>query len=547
MTKPKLPTILIENLAHDFGQEARHSFEKRLSELCSSEKLRIEKHNEPEIRALEIRREALVKRRDEFEEISRCNPPDARASSRAQRWFDGMTVLIFAVTSYFFVHLALDPFGFGWKTWLFSLGVALLGVVSTDIALEKLGSQTVIKAVCIVAWLAGLGSFLVMAILRGEIVSLYLQNALASTGGGAAFQGSIDTAADFYGPAAVKLRWIFALLTVAIELTAGILLHEARRRTLLSSDEGGRARKELERITTQMADLEERRVTLINEPGLMEAVIRRDFPLHADRGFMNGKKANGLARLSAACIFLGLIAQGCTPAISSNPAATLPFVLVGLDQTASVANTGYDDESDYAKNVKALQPLIAQLPPGARLKVVSISDQSFSKPHVLFSTKLPENTGDLKFFNRVEAEKKRAAAEVRALSDSLRLRFQKTDVFGFLLYASAVLKEVPYRRKVLVIFSDMRDSRAVDLESPRQLRVAEALQSTNQQKLIADLTGVEVFVYGVHAQGKDAVYWDSLKAFWTAYFKESGADLRTFSMTRSVERLWRDQGREGEQ
>ena len=47
-----------------------------------------------------------------------------------------------------------------------------------------------------------------------------------------------------------------------------------------------------------------------------------------------------------------------------------------------------------------------------------------------------------------------------------------------------------------------------------------------------DLHGVEVYALGVDGAGKDMRYWQILWDFWTAYFKRTGAILKTYSVLR---------------
>ena len=61
-----------------------------------------------------------------------------------------------------------------------------------------------------------------------------------------------------------------------------------------------------------------------------------------------------------------------------------------------------------------------------------------------------------------------------------------------------------------------------------------SLGTTVLAALLPDLRGVDVYIYGVHAIGKDIPYWLSLRDFYTAYFKESGANLQVFSMLRDT-------------
>jgi hypothetical protein len=56
------------------------------------------------------------------------------------------------------------------------------------------------------------------------------------------------------------------------------------------------------------------------------------------------------------------------------------------------------------------------------------------------------------------------------------------------------------------------------------------LRQVEQHELVADLKGVDVYVLGIDAAKKEPAYWDSLRQFWTEYFKKNGADLETFSM-----------------
>lgn len=93
----------------------------------------------------------------------------------------------------------------------------------------------------------------------------------------------------------------------------------------------------------------------------------------------------------------------------------------------------------------------------------------------------------------------------------------------------------PHKRHVLVIHSDMRQSATpLDIEHVRIVPVTAALAMVERQRLFANLAGVDVFIYGVHAVGKDIAYWQSLRDFWTAYFGRCHSTLREFSMMRDT-------------
>ena len=93
-------------------------------------------------------------------------------------------------------------------------------------------------------------------------------------------------------------------------------------------------------------------------------------------------------------------------------------------------------------------------------------------------------------------------------------------------------------RHVLVIHSDMRQSASpLDIEHARVVPMRAALATVDRQHLFAELSGVEVFIYGVHAVGKDFAYWQSLREFWAAYFERCHANVRAFSLMREMPNL----------
>ena len=61
-----------------------------------------------------------------------------------------------------------------------------------------------------------------------------------------------------------------------------------------------------------------------------------------------------------------------------------------------------------------------------------------------------------------------------------------------------------------------------------------ALLKAEASHLVVDLKEVDVDVLGVDGAGKQFAYWDSLRTFWSEYFKKTGATLREYSMLRDV-------------
>jgi hypothetical protein len=99
--------------------------------------------------------------------------------------------------------------------------------------------------------------------------------------------------------------------------------------------------------------------------------------------------------------------------------------------------------------------------------------------------------------------------------------------------ASELFQASPGRRNILVVFSDMRsDTPALDLEHARIVSTAFAMQKAEKERLLPDLHGVEVYALGADGADKDMRYWQTLRDFWTEYFKRTGAILKTYSVLR---------------
>jgi hypothetical protein len=66
----------------------------------------------------------------------------------------------------------------------------------------------------------------------------------------------------------------------------------------------------------------------------------------------------------------------------------------------------------------------------------------------------------------------------------------------------------------------------------RLVRADTAFQEVKKAGLLAELSGVEVDVSGADAAGKSAGEWESLRRFWTSYFKAANGDLRAYALLR---------------
>jgi hypothetical protein len=167
--------------------------------------------------------------------------------------------------------------------------------------------------------------------------------------------------------------------------------------------------------------------------------------------------------------------------------------------------------------------------------VSAISDQSFARPFVLLSGTIPDTPGQLREYDEIAASRHRLAASLRRIARTTAPNFPSTDILGFLMATGLAFEHTPQMRHVLTMHSDMRQSAApLDIEHAAVVPVKAALATVEREHLFANLAGVDVYLYGVHAVGKDVRYWQSLREFWTAYFDRCHANVRAFSMTRET-------------
>jgi hypothetical protein len=413
------------------------------------------------------------------------------------------------------------------------VALAVVCAYATEETLEKCNSYRLIVVTAVVSLVTSLAGLIVLALVRGEVFALYLRSvtSAALTDSSAVAPTGIVNAVQFYETAAHELQLFFALLAVAMELATGLAIYEARKIMVPP------AKDALDILLQQIRNVEREMVRLLHrieflkrEPDIFMNQFSRDFYLGLTQGA--ARRAIKRAGPMAAALLLYIC-------VASHPAlAQQVDAVVSIDLSRSSAAKGYDGILEHEKNVDAAAELIGGLPAGARFRVIGITDQSFSLPLILLAGQIPKERGPLEFIDQVAVARKRSVAEMRAVGQATPPAYAYTDVIGFLFLAADLFHQSTRSRQVLVIFSDMRHSATLpNIDAPALVPVAAALQTVERHNQIADLHGIDVYVYGVHDAGKDVAYWQSIRSFWTQYFAKSGATLKAFSMMRDVVNL----------
>jgi len=419
--------------------------------------------------------------------------------------------------------LTFAPFRLGWKSWLYSLGIAVVTPFLIEQLLNGKSMENVIKPLTAIAAIAGIGSLMLLSVIRGELLAQELHQDAASV-------VVIDDATPqpepqntFYDSTIVLLRVAMLLMAFAMEAGAGLALREAWRPAPDGSEDWKALRSELVAIRQRMSEILVQATMLRNEPEIFVNRFWRDFYY----ALLSNAARNAMTKLLI--YILGVfLAYSCRAQTGDRL-----NMVVAIDLTRSVAGVGPDGKTDFQKNVEGVSRLLLQVPARAHITVIGITDHSFAQPYILLSAHVPDDAGY--FGERLTAARNQLVKAWKVRSSRLDPHFRQTDVFGALQLASEIFVQQPDAgRKTLVIFSDMRQStQELNLESPQT--VPSFSIAAGERVTFAALHHVQVDALGADGSGKSSLYWQSLKSFWAAYFHSVGADLRSYSVLREFE------------
>lgn len=511
------------------GTEAFNHAERQGDEYCREERKRIDEANRPKILALRATFADLQDQERELLERIRNAPPagDLRKRQRKARRYWCLVSLL-AGAAFFFSVLTFEPYQFGWKGWLYCIGIAIVTPFLIDRTLEVWESNTATRLVrfaTTLACIAALGSLLLLSVVRGCL----LRQQVAQSHQAVEIEGeaasSPDAGNDFYKETLSLLQIAMALLAFAMEIGAGLACREARHWGADGEDDADELREQLRDGRKQMIACGHEITQLEQEGVVFERRYRRDFA----RTRVNGTQRTMMRTFGVLTVAVGMLLAG-----ERSFAEERIHLIVIPDLTASVATAkGMDNKTELDRNIAAVSQLLANAPANSRITVLGITDRSFSQPYVLLSARLDGNVGY--FHERIEGARRQLVQVWRKRSTSIVSKFRETDLLGAVVLAGQLFDKQAGERNILVILSDMREeTRTLNLARPSVIQMTNAMQRTEQVHLVADLKGVEVHVLGVDAAAKSVAYWESLRHFWGEYFKKTGANLRSYSMFREL-------------
>lgn len=512
------------------GTEAAMHVDRHSESYCVSERQRIETANRPAILALRARLSLLADdARDLEDRINLAAPPGTHKARKRKAILRYLIAALLTVAAFIFSVIAFEPYELGWKAWLYCLGIAIVTPFLVDRILERWASPSLVNVLATVAGVSAILSLILLAEIRGDLLAQQVTSTPSAVIDDAEASQPPAPENTFYDRTLGLLRFVMAFLAFAIEIGAGIALYEAGELLSATGEDATALRRELAAVRDRMIADGHAVWALENAGAAFEHEFWRDFY----RTLLNGVKRGALQRVLILVLFLGIFAHG-----EAQAQDRLDLVVL-LDLSQSVAVKGYDAKAEFEKNVQGITSILEALPAGAKVTVIGITDDSFATPYIILSGELTEDEGYFK-----ERTAKGRTALVRAWRErSARLapRCAQTDILGALFLASEVFRESSGNlRKVLILFSDMKQAtRALNLERQSGVQTSSSLPLVGNNKLFADLHGVDVYAEGVDAAGESVAYWQSLRDFWTAYFVRDGATLADYSALREIPKFGR--------
>ena len=511
---------------------------------------------EVNVRRLQEEGKVLVERKDHVEaELTRMGETEAGVNAHRTlgRWWGAgfmFASLVMMLTAWWTLNWYLS---LTWEKGLLALTLFILPLIGWAVFLIKQRMEVSSRAICGLGLAVVFCSVTAMAFLSvGRMVGVLLeedrQQVTAAQPTGELTASSNDAAPSPMIARVKKLLSIATmvsviLLAVAGEIGAGLAFHEYyrhmtvvwtvwpyyREQATLSDEiadnvarqEEVKRRPEILHAQLTAAGLEHEAAQM--EKAAAEARAAEEKAAAKARAAAEAaEKANSLGRLVkivlvAGGVFVLVLLAAAAVVLAEERHATV----VILDLSTSMAS------DEFARNVQAVEGTIERLAPETRFVALGVTESSFSASPLFVETS-PKHTG--RFGEYLSAWRGKAIREWRVVAERLQPSAKGSDILGALARASTEFAELPQASKTLILFSDMRHTgRGIDLETSR---ARPEMSSLEQRQLIVRLTGVQVWMLGVHTLGIDIGQWQSLRAFWCQYFRKAGAEVKAFSPNR---------------
>jgi hypothetical protein len=210
-----------------------------------------------------------------------------------------------------------------------------------------------------------------------------------------------------------------------------------------------------------------------------------------------------------------------------------------IDVSGSIGKGGGNGEL-FREYLFAVKKLLLTEPPNSRVWVSVITTESFGSVRGLVKGWTPDAQGV--FTDDLARARDQLAANFETKSAGLTPTAAGTDIMGGLWQLKALLESGSKGNseavsKTIWIFSDMMNESA-NFNMPALLPAGpeKMIERAKANGLVVPLSGYKVYVIGASPAGLSPQTWNTLRTFWTLYFREAGAELVEYSAECSVER-----------
>lgn len=358
-----------EEVAQQLGMEGVDDLVINAERVCIYEQQRIELSNQSMIVRLRGEYNLLLAEELRIEEKLHTAPPSGDLRRlRRRAFFSWSTTAFLTIAPFALSLMTLALFRLGWVSWLYCGGIAIVTPYLVDKLLEVRGMEKVIIWLTAFATIATLARLMLLAVIRGNLLAqeIHQNEAPVVVLDDAAPQTEPQNA--FYDSTTTFLRAALLLLAFAMELGAGLALRDAWRSVPDNSEDWNRLRGELIGVRHRMSEIASEATMLRNEKEIFANPFWRDF-YHA---LLSNAARRAMTKLIV--LVMGVLLFG----ISSAHAEDRLIMVIAIDLTQSVATAGPDGKSDFQKNIEGVTRVLWQVPAGARVMVIGITDHSFT-------------------------------------------------------------------------------------------------------------------------------------------------------------------------
>ncbi len=202
-----------------------------------------------------------------------------------------------------------------------------------------------------------------------------------------------------------------------------------------------------------------------------------------------------------------------------------------IDISGSIGSGGANNDlfRDYLQGVKRL---LETEPPSSRVVVSVITTDSFGSVRELLKGWTPEAHGI--FSDELNRARRQLASSFMVKSGSLIPIAAGTDIIGGLWHIKALLESstaqhAPSQREIWIFSDMMNETPALPMPALLATGPDRMLEHAKVNGLSVPLKGYRIHIVGASTRALTPQAWNTIKAFWLAYFRDAGAELVTYS------------------